>query len=182
VSAEADGYLARLARELEVRGVTDPLIIEEARSHLADAIDGGLQRGVPCGVAEREAIARFGGPELVAATFAAERHLMRNRILLAAAVAFGICIAYVDSRPGWDDSGITAFSMLLVAGLLGFFGPQSPWLWALGVGAFIPLHAVVANPSLGAVAMLVVLLFPLAGAYGGMGVRHLIDRPARQGR
>jgi hypothetical protein len=180
VSAEADGYLARLARELSARGVTDPLIIEEARSHLADAIDAGRQRGVPSDVAEREAIARFGGPELVAATFAAERYLMRNRILLSAAVAFGICIAYVDSRPTWDDTGITAFSMLIAAGLLGFFGPQRPWLWALGVGAFIPLHAIMANPSSGSVAMLVVLLFPLAGAYGGMGLRHLIDRPAGQ--
>jgi hypothetical protein len=106
---------------------------------------------------------------------------MRSRILLSAAVAFGICIAYVDSRPTWDDTGIMAFSMLSVAGILGFFGPQRPWLWALGVGAFIPLHAVMANPSPGSVAMLVVLLFPLAGAYGGMGLRHLIDRPARQG-
>jgi hypothetical protein len=106
---------------------------------------------------------------------------MRSRILLSAAVAFGICIAYVDSRPTWDDTGITAFSMLIVAGILGFFGPQRPWLWALGVGAFIPLHAIIANPSPGSVAMLVVLLFPLAGAYGGMGLRHLIDRPARQG-
>jgi hypothetical protein len=181
VSDEADGYLVRLARELSARGVSDPLIIEEARSHLADAIDAGRQRGMPPHVAEREAIARFGGPELVAATFAAERYLMRNRILLSAAVAFGICVAYVDSRPTWDDTGITAFSMLIVAGFLGFFGPQRPWLWALGVGAFIPLHAIIANPSPGSVAMLVVLLFPLAGAYGGMGLRHLIDRPARQG-
>jgi hypothetical protein len=151
------------------------------RSPKNDAIDDGPQRAAPCHVAEHEAIARFGGPELVAATFAAERYLMRNRILLATAVAFGLCIAYVDSHPGWDDTGVTAFSLLFVAGILGFFGPQKPWLWALGVGAFIPLHAVVANPSPGSVAMLVVLLFPLAGAYGGMGVRHLIDRPARQG-
>jgi hypothetical protein len=181
VSAEADGYLVRLARELSSRGVSDPSIIEEARAHLADAIDGGVQRGVPGHVAEREAIARFGGPELVADTFAAERFLMRNRLLLSVAVALGLCIAFVDARPGWDDTGVTAFSMLVVAGVLGFLGPQKPWLWALGVGAFIPLYAMLTHPSPGSVAMLVVLLFPLVGAYGGMGFRHLIDRPVRQG-
>ncbi|MEN3339145.1 MAG: hypothetical protein V7647_2821 [Acidobacteriota bacterium] len=104
---------------------------------------------------------------------------MRNGMLLCAAVLSGLCIAYVDSRPGWDATGITAFSMLIVAGVLGFVGPRRPWLWALGVGLWIPLHAIVARPSAGSAAMLIVMLFPLAGAYAGMGVHHLFDRPVR---
>ncbi len=105
---------------------------------------------------------------------------MRNRILFCAAVVFGLSIAYVDSRPGWDATGITAFSMLMFAAILGFFGPRRPWLWALGIGLWIPLHAFVAKPSAGSASMLIVMVFPLAGAYAGMGLHYLLRGPARQ--
>jgi hypothetical protein len=104
---------------------------------------------------------------------------MRNRLLLGAAVAAGVSIAYIDSSLGWDATGITAFSMFIVAAVLGFFGPQQPWLWALGVGIWIPLHAVKADPSLASAAMVIVLLFPLGGAYAGMALHHLVQRPVR---
>jgi hypothetical protein len=103
-----------------------------------------------------------------------------NRTLLCAAITLGACIAYVDSRPGWDATGITAFSMLISGGIFGFIGPQRPWLWALGIGAWLPLHAMAVNPSLGAALMLVVLLFPLAGAYAGKALRALVLPPAGQ--
>jgi hypothetical protein len=105
---------------------------------------------------------------------------MRNVLLICAAVLFGLSIAYVDSRPGWDATGITAFSMLIAAAVLGFFGPGRPWLWAVGVGVWIPLHAMLARPSAGSAAMLIVMLFPLAGAYAGMGVHHLFRGPVSQ--
>lgn len=104
---------------------------------------------------------------------------MRNRLLFCAAVAAGLSVAYIDSSPGWDATGITAFSMFIVAAVLGFFAPQRPWLWALGVGIWIPLHAVKASPSLASAAMVIVLLFPLAGAYAGMALHHLVQRPMR---
>jgi hypothetical protein len=53
----------------------------------------------------------------VAAHFASERNLKLNRVLLGVALLAGMVIAYVDSRPNWDDAGITPFSMLLVAGV-----------------------------------------------------------------
>jgi hypothetical protein len=105
---------------------------------------------------------------------------MRNGLLLCAAVVVGLSIAYVDSRPGWDATGITAFSMLIVAAILGFIGPRKPWLWGLGVGIWIPLHAFLTKPSTASAAMVIVLLFPFAGAYAGMGLSHLVQRPARQ--
>lgn len=182
MSAGRDDYLARFAVELRKHGIADPLILEEAGAHLADAVDDGVRRGLPPAQAEEEALARFGVPAVLAASFAAERFLMRNGILLCAAVVFGVAIAYVDSRPGWDATGITAFSMLIVAGVLGFIGPRRPWLWAIGVGAWIPLYAILKRPSAGAVAMLIVLLFPLAGAYAGMAMRHMLDRLAPQRR
>jgi len=57
-------------------------MVEEAREHLVDAIEEGLKRGLSVDAAEREAIARFGLPESVAAHFANERHPMLNRLIV----------------------------------------------------------------------------------------------------
>ncbi len=37
-------------------------------------------------------------------------------VLLAAAVAVGLLIAWVDSRPNWDDTGILVGAILLALG------------------------------------------------------------------
>ena len=169
-----EAYLARLNLELARRGLVDPRILEEARGHLVDATEQAERRGAPRDVAQREAVARFGAAQTVAATFAAERYRMKNRLLFGAAVAIGLLIAYVDSRPHWDDAGITAFAMLGSAGILGLIAPRRAWLWALAVGIWIPAYAVARAASLGSLAMLVVLVFPFAGAYGAAALRRLI--------
>ena len=99
---------------------------------------------------------------------------MRNRLLFVVAIAAGLAIAYVDSRPSWDDSGVTAGAMLLSAGLLGLVAPERPWLWALAVGIWIPAHAIVRRHALGSLMMLVALAFPFAGAYAGMAIRRML--------
>ena len=37
---------------------------------------------------------------------------MRTVILAIAAVAVGLAIAYVDSRPSWDDTGLTVVALV----------------------------------------------------------------------
>jgi hypothetical protein len=178
-SGQLETYLGQLERELGKRGLVSPRIIEEARGHLNDAVEHGLQRGLSVDAAEREAFARFGAPETVAAQFATERDRSLNRVLFGAASLVGLLIAYVDSRPGWDDAGMTAFSMLLSGGVFGMIGPQRPWLWALAIGLWIPAFALARTASLGSLVMLVVLAFPLAGAYAGMAARAAGTRVRR---
>lgn len=102
--------------------------------------------------------------------------------LLIAAIAIGLAIAWVDSRPHWDDAGITAGLLLLSAGLLGVAGPKRPWLWALGVGIWIPAALIARTPTLGNVlGSFVILAFPMAGAYAGMAVRRMSARTLTQG-
>jgi hypothetical protein len=181
-SGQLETYLIRLGRELRKRGLVDDRIVEEARGHLVDAIEHGLQRGLSVDAAEHEAFARFGAPEAVAAQFVTERYRLLNRWLLVAASVVGMIIAYVDSRPTWDDAGIAAFSMLVSAGVFGMIGPQRPWLWALAIGIWIPLHAFARTVSLDSIGMLAVIAFPLAGAYAGMAVRRVLaaSMPARE--
>jgi hypothetical protein len=176
-----DAYLARLGSELRKYRLVDPRIdariIEEVRGHLADATERGVQTGSSLEEAEREAISRFGSPEAVARSFALhDRPVLRpdGRLVIIVAVLVGLAIAYMDSRPRFDDAGITAGLMLISAGLLGLIAPQRPWLWALAIGIWIPAHAIARHHTLGSLAMLIVLLFPLAGAYAGMAMRRLL--------
>jgi hypothetical protein len=77
-SAALEAYLRRLERELRMRGLTDRRIVDEAREHLFDAVEHGLRRGLSADAAEREALVRFGSPEVVAEHFATRRHRMSN--------------------------------------------------------------------------------------------------------
>jgi hypothetical protein len=77
-SAVLEAYLSGLQRELGKQGLQDRRIIDEAREHLFDAVEDGLQRGLSIDAAEREALARFGPPEIVAAHFATKRRSMAN--------------------------------------------------------------------------------------------------------
>jgi len=92
-----------------------------------------------------------------------------QRVLLIVALALGAAVTYVDSRPTWDDTGVTAAALLAISGVLGFLGPKRPWLWALALGIWIPLLGVIRTQNYGAILALVVAF---AGAYGGMAIRR----------
>lgn len=94
-------------------------------------------------------------------------------ILLAIGVVAGLLLAYLDSLPRWDDSGIIAGGLLLVSGLLTLLGHRQPWLIALAVGLWVPLRAILTSHDLTLVA---VLVFPLLGAYAGFFVRQGLNR------
>ena len=176
MSASAiDRYLSCLAAELRKQGVFAARFMEETRGHLTDAAAAAQQRGLALDAAQQEAVQRFGDPKTVARRFAAEKNRTLHWILLAAAVTLGLAIAWVDSRPHWDDAGITAGLLLLSAGFLGFIGPRRPWLWALAIGFWIPLHAVLHAPTpANLLGSPVILAFPMAGAYLGMAARRVI--------
>jgi hypothetical protein len=96
-------------------------------------------------------------------------------LLFATANILGLFFAYVDSRPTWDDTGILACSIVLAAIVLGAIGPRRPWLWALGIAAWMPLHELLATHRVPASA--IALVFALAGAYLGAGLRKLAVQP-----
>jgi hypothetical protein len=91
-------------------------------------------------------------------------------ICLSCALIFGLLIAWMDSSPNWDDAGITAGTLVFITGILGLIAPERPWLWALAVGIWIPLYGIMARADF---SMLVVLIFPFAGAYAGALMRKV---------
>jgi len=92
-----------------------------------------------------------------------------QKILLPIALLIGLLIAYVDSRPNWDDAGITALALLVSAGVFGLLSPDRPWMWALAVGLWIPLYGIASTRNFGS---LLALVFAFVGAYAGMAIRR----------
>src|SRR5215216_360078 len=168
-------YLRKLKLHLWLRCLADADTLTEIESHLLESVEVNLNRGMRVDEAETQALERFGSVKIVASTFEKERKDMMQTILLAVAVLAGLFSAYVDSRPNWDDTGILAGGLLLISGLLTLLGHRKPWLIALAVGIWIPLHDIYLSHDL---RMLFVLLIPMVGGYAGwlvrMGIRKTL--------
>ena len=161
-------YLRKLETALWLRGLSDAEIVAEVESHLREATEREMQNGLDQAAAEKEALRRFGSVQVVASTFMKERISLMQKILLAIAVLAGLFFAYVDSRPTWDDTGITVGVILLTSGLLALIGFQRPWLLALAIGLWLPLYEIITTHTYASIAALVIAFI---GAYGGWAVR-----------
>ena len=173
-----ESYLRAVRRRLWVRGLADPGTLEEIEGHLLESIQAGLQQGLTREQAESEALKRFGTVDGIVAAYENERTNSMQKVFVALGIAAGCFIAYVDTRPNWDDTGITAGLLLLSAGLLTLLGYRRPWLMALAVGIWIPLYYIYRSHDW---AMLIVLVIPLIGAYAGRAanlVIRMVFRPA----
>jgi hypothetical protein len=103
---------------------------------------------------------------------------MKQKILLVAAVVFGLLMAFVDSRPTWDDTGITVFALLIGSGIIGLLVAKRPWLFALSVGLWLPLWYILTKHDL---SMLILLAFPFIGVYAGWALRPGIRKLRQPG-
>jgi hypothetical protein len=57
----------------------------------------------------------------------------REFAILCAALLAGLGIAVVDSSRGWDATGSSAVSLVIVTAAIAYLGRERPWLWALAV-------------------------------------------------
>jgi len=165
-------YLRTLERNLWMRGLADAETLAEIESHLLEAVERGQARGLSLEEAERQALERFGPANVVGIAFEKERKAPMQKVLLALGLLAGLLLAYVDSLPKWDDTGILVGMLLLTSGLLALLGYRRPWLLALAVGLWIPLHDVFVLHD---ARIFLVLLIPFVGAYAGWAV-HLALR------
>jgi hypothetical protein len=95
-------------------------------------------------------------------------------VLAPLAVGMGLLIAWIDSRPNWDDAGITAGLLVLTGAVFGALRPARPWLWGLAVGVWVPLFGIVRHRNFGS---LLALGAALVGAYAGTLVRRVLAPP-----
>ena len=89
----------------------------------------------------------------------------------ALALVVGCCIAWMDTRPGWDDTGVTAGALLLGGILAAALGLRW-WVAALLVAAPI----VVAEGRGAGWAVLLMLGFAAGGSALGAALRAVIRK------
>ena len=97
---------------------------------------------------------------------------MQKKLIMLALI-LGLLITYMDTRPNWDDTGVSALAIFLSCGLLGVMGPARPWLWALAVGLWIPVFGITLRHNFGS---LLALVIAFVGAYAGMVFRKMLAR------
>ena len=166
-------YLRALQNDLWMRGMTDDETLAEIESHLMEAVERGQAHGLSLEDAERQALERFGTVKIVRKAFEKERKSPMQKVLLILGLLAGLFLAYVDSLPKWDDTGILVGALLLVSGLLSLLGYRRPWLLALAVGLWIPLHNVFISHD---VRIFIVLIIPFAGAYVGWAIHGALRK------
>lgn len=96
---------------------------------------------------------------------------LANILTVVAALALGAAIAYVDTRPNWDDAGITAGCLFLSAGVLSFVSPRLSPIIAIAVGGWIPLIEIARGGNYGS---LIALAIAVVAALCGAGARLAI--------
>lgn len=89
------------------------------------------------------------------------------------AVAVGAIISWIDTRPNWDDTGITAGLIFISTASLSLMNPRYPWLWALAVGVWIPLLSIINQGNYSATLAIILAFF---GAYSGWLVQKVIQK------
>ncbi len=60
-------------------------------------------------------------------------------VILTLSVVAGLAIGWLDSRPSWDDTGITVGLILIAGAILGMLSPSRAWLWGVIVGVGVML-------------------------------------------
>lgn len=110
---------------------------------------------------------------------ATTRHGRFDLVLAPLSAVAGAALVIIDTRPGWDDTAVTAGGLFLCGLVVAALSGRRPWIWALLIGIWLPLVEVLqgANP-----AIFLALLFALAGAIAGYAIRRGVSEAGRQGR
>ena len=97
---------------------------------------------------------------------------MKQWFATALALVSGLAIGWIDTRPGWDDTGITVGLILITSAILGFAFPKRCWIRAIIIGGALPLFNIMTNGNYGS---LIALVIAFLGSYSGAGLRTLIS-------
>lgn len=97
-----------------------------------------------------------------------DKSTLRVAALVLTAGVIGWGIGYMDTRPGWDDAGITAGALLLSGAVCGALMPRFAWLSGLALGLPVFVMNVALHGNYGsALATVIALVGAALGAFSG---------------
>ncbi|MEO8207798.1 MAG: hypothetical protein ABI598_02090, partial [Chloroflexota bacterium] len=73
---------------------------------------------------------------------------------LSISAAAGLATGSTDSRPGWDDTAVTAVALVVASAVASYLAGRAPWLWAITTGIWVPLFELPGQAGGGALAAL----------------------------
>jgi hypothetical protein len=91
------------------------------------------------------------------------------------ALGVGLGMAWLDTRPHWDDTGVTAVLLLAASSGFGFARPDLAWATGLAVSVPIPIVELALQPDHPNVASLLAVTIGLLGAAGGAVMRQALS-------
>ncbi len=92
-------------------------------------------------------------------------------MVLLFATASGVIIGWIDTRPNWDDTGITTVLILISTIIIGGGSPKWAWLWALIVGGIMVCFNIMMYNNYGSIMALIVAFI---GSYIGAIIRKTL--------
>jgi hypothetical protein len=103
-------------------------------------------------------------------------------VVLLAALMAGLWLVSIDANPRFDDMGILAGVIVLIAGALSAIRPRAALIIAALVGLPVPVVEVIRSDNYAALAALAFALGgAFAGAYVGIVVRRSVQVDTRVG-
>jgi len=90
-------------------------------------------------------------------------------MLVPLATLTGLGIAWLDSRPGYDATGVTVVLLLSAAFAVAAASGRRPWLWAILVGVWTPLFEL--GGSSGPASLAALAIAAIGAAIGALVAR-----------
>lgn len=86
-------------------------------------------------------------------------------LLLILSIIAGSAIGWIDSRPNWDDTGVTVGLIIISTAIMGGIMPEHAWLWGLVTGGIVSAMDIMLAANYGS---LLAVAFAISGAYLGL--------------
>jgi len=97
-----------------------------------------------------------------------DKSTLRVAALVLTAGLIGWGIGYMDTRPGWDDTGVTAGALLVFGAVVGAAMPRWAWLSGLALGLPVFMMNVALHSNYGSALAIVIAL--VGAALGALSV------------
>ena len=89
------------------------------------------------------------------------------------ALAAGLAIGWIDSRPGWNDTGVTAGLIFISSFIIGLLSNKNAWLLALIIGLCVTSFNYILHNNLESAISFVIAF---AGVYSGVFVKYIVRK------